>query len=72
LHVEPFGMGARRAGLSRDAAYLVRPDGYVALADPAASAERLERYLDGHAVRPRPPGTRPTLPRESGSAATPS
>jgi 2-polyprenyl-6-methoxyphenol hydroxylase-like FAD-dependent oxidoreductase len=31
-------------GLARDAAYLVRPDAYVALADPAASPAALEAY----------------------------
>lgn len=37
LHVFPWTDAARRAGLERDAYYLVRPDGYVALAceDPA-------------------------------------
>jgi hypothetical protein len=40
-----WGPAASRAGLARDAAYLVRPDGYVGLADPAASPETLEAYL---------------------------
>jgi hypothetical protein len=40
-----------RAGLARDAVYLVRPDGYVALADPDASVSRLEAYLDARRVR---------------------
>jgi hypothetical protein len=35
-----------RAGVEQDALYLVRPDGYVGLADPEASPARLERYLD--------------------------
>jgi hypothetical protein len=35
----------RRAGLRRSALYLVRPDGYVALADPRADTERLRDYL---------------------------
>jgi 2-polyprenyl-6-methoxyphenol hydroxylase-like FAD-dependent oxidoreductase len=35
-----------RAGLTRNAAYLVRPDGYVALAEPEASAAKLKAYLD--------------------------
>jgi 2-polyprenyl-6-methoxyphenol hydroxylase-like FAD-dependent oxidoreductase len=39
--------GMRRAGLRRGALYLVRPDGYVALADPRADAGRLRRYFDG-------------------------
>ena len=40
------------AGLARDAAYLVRPDTYVALADPTGSAEVLERYFKQHNLRP--------------------
>jgi 2-polyprenyl-6-methoxyphenol hydroxylase-like FAD-dependent oxidoreductase len=47
LHAFPWDLAASAAGLERDAAYLVRPDGYVALADPAASPETLERYLEG-------------------------
>jgi hypothetical protein len=34
----------RRAGLLRAAVYLVRPDGYVGLADPHARPERLRYY----------------------------
>ena len=34
-----------QAGLARDAAYLLRPDTYVALADPRPSIDALERYL---------------------------
>jgi 2-polyprenyl-6-methoxyphenol hydroxylase-like FAD-dependent oxidoreductase len=52
LHAYPWGSAASRAGLERDAAYLVRPDGYVALADPAASPATLERYLDARRLRP--------------------
>jgi hypothetical protein len=44
LHVFPWQRAMRRAGLRRGAMYLVRPDGYVALADPHASAERLHQY----------------------------
>jgi hypothetical protein len=33
------------AGLARDAAYLVRPDGYVALADARASPEAVQAYF---------------------------
>ena len=33
------------AGLARDALYLLRPDSYVALADPSATPENLERYF---------------------------
>jgi hypothetical protein len=38
-------------GLQRDAAYLIRPDGYVALADPAGSANTLARYLETRGLR---------------------
>jgi 2-polyprenyl-6-methoxyphenol hydroxylase-like FAD-dependent oxidoreductase len=36
----------RQAGLEAGALYLVRPDGYVALADPPADPRRLHRYLE--------------------------
>jgi 2-polyprenyl-6-methoxyphenol hydroxylase-like FAD-dependent oxidoreductase len=51
LQVFPFGPGAKRAGLARDALYVVRPDGYVALADPLASVARLERWLSSRGLR---------------------
>ena len=34
-----------RSGVSRGALYLIRPDGYVALADPDGDPERLGRYF---------------------------
>jgi 2-polyprenyl-6-methoxyphenol hydroxylase-like FAD-dependent oxidoreductase len=55
LHVFLWRPAMRRAGLRRNAVYLVRPDGYVALADPDASASRLEAYLDGRGLRPGAP-----------------
>ena len=45
----------RRCGLMRGALYLVRPDGYVALADPDGDPERLGRYFTGRGL--------PTTPR---------
>jgi aryl-alcohol dehydrogenase-like predicted oxidoreductase/2-polyprenyl-6-methoxyphenol hydroxylase-like FAD-dependent oxidoreductase len=51
LHVFPFGPAAARAGLARDALYLVRPDGYIALADASASVAQLERYLGSRGLR---------------------
>ena len=57
LHVFPWSPAARRSGLRRGAMCLVRPDGYVGLADPDASPARLERYLDSRGLQPlRPPG----------------
>jgi len=48
LHVSPWLSAMRRTGLRRDAMYLVRPDGHVALADPDGRASTLTRYLDAH------------------------
>jgi hypothetical protein len=45
LRVFTWRPGLRRAGFRRAALYLVRPDGYVALADPDAHPERLREYL---------------------------
>jgi 2-polyprenyl-6-methoxyphenol hydroxylase-like FAD-dependent oxidoreductase len=46
LHVFPWRPELSRTGLLRNAVYLVRPDGYVALADPAGSAIAITSYLD--------------------------
>ena len=45
LHEWPWTAAARRAGLGRDAAYLVRPDGHVGFARPTADVEGLRAYL---------------------------
>jgi 2-polyprenyl-6-methoxyphenol hydroxylase-like FAD-dependent oxidoreductase len=45
LHVFPWSAAARRSGLRRDAIYLVRPDGYIALADAEGSAQAVLSYL---------------------------
>ncbi len=64
LQCWPWSTAARAAGLRRDAAYLVRPDGYVALADPAQDPERLGAHLDRLSLRPRecPPRTEGSHP----------
>jgi 2-polyprenyl-6-methoxyphenol hydroxylase-like FAD-dependent oxidoreductase len=46
LRVLPWGKVPEAAGLMRNALYLVRPDGYVALADAHGDAEAVDRYLD--------------------------
>ena len=63
LHVFPWGRSAALAGFARDASYLVRPDGHVALADPLHSPSRLERYLDARGIRftSAPAGTSASL-----------
>ena len=48
----PWNDAFWRAGFTRDALYLVRPDGYVALAEPNARAHVLERYLEGWGILP--------------------
>jgi 2-polyprenyl-6-methoxyphenol hydroxylase-like FAD-dependent oxidoreductase len=45
LHRFAWQQRMRQAGLRRAALYLVRPDGYVALADPHGNPERLREYL---------------------------
>jgi len=45
LHVFPWGPEAGRTGLCRNAVYLVRPDGYVALADAGPNAVAVSSYL---------------------------
>jgi 2-polyprenyl-6-methoxyphenol hydroxylase-like FAD-dependent oxidoreductase len=45
LHVFAWSDAADRAGLARDAVYVVRPDGYVGFADGDARASRLAAYL---------------------------
>jgi 2-polyprenyl-6-methoxyphenol hydroxylase-like FAD-dependent oxidoreductase len=55
LHVFAWRTSMRRTGLRRDAVYLVRPDGYIALADSAGSAKALTAYLDVRKLRPRTP-----------------
>ena len=45
LHVYPWEAGMRRAGFERNAAYLIRPDGYIGLADRGGSASAIDAYL---------------------------
>jgi 2-polyprenyl-6-methoxyphenol hydroxylase-like FAD-dependent oxidoreductase len=62
LHVFPWRPAMRRGGLRRDAVYLVRPDGYVALADPEGRAAAVTSYLD---ARKLTPAARELTPRRS-------
>jgi 2-polyprenyl-6-methoxyphenol hydroxylase-like FAD-dependent oxidoreductase len=55
LHVFPWRPEMGRTGLRRHAAYLVRPDGYVALAD-AGTGAAITTYLNSRNLRPS--GTR--------------
>jgi 2-polyprenyl-6-methoxyphenol hydroxylase-like FAD-dependent oxidoreductase len=48
MHVFPWSQEANAAGLARDAAYLVRPDGHVALTTLEPTPERLKEYCSKH------------------------
>ncbi|MGH9685166.1 MAG: FAD-dependent monooxygenase [Candidatus Acidiferrales bacterium] len=53
LHVFPWRPRMGRAGLRRNALYLVRPDGYVALAeDPDGGATTVASYLEARQLTP--------------------
>ncbi len=51
LHVFPWDERMMQAGLLRDAAYLIRPDGYVGLADAKGSVSAIDAYLSEKNVR---------------------
>ena len=52
LHPHRWGASAQAAGVQRDAAYLLRPDGYVALAAPGGSDRAIARYFAARNLRP--------------------
>ncbi len=54
IQVHQFAWHPRHeeAGLARDAAYLLRPDTYVAVAEPDAAVEVLERYFTDRGFAP--------------------
>ncbi|HUB29707.1 MAG TPA: FAD-dependent monooxygenase, partial [Terracidiphilus sp.] len=52
LHVFPYSPQARSVRLRRNAAYLVRPDGYVALAEPDGNPEPFAAFLDVRVLSP--------------------
>ena len=46
FHVFPWQPGLAASGIAENAVYLIRPDGYIAFADPTAKARNLAAYLD--------------------------
>ena len=52
LHVFPWTASHESAGLTRNAAYILRPDTYVALADPTADPLLVERYFAERGLTP--------------------
>ncbi len=53
LHVFPWRPEMGRAGLRRNAVYLVRPDGYVALADAEGRGAAIISYFDARKLGPK-------------------
>jgi len=54
VHELPWNAAVSAAGLARDAAYLLRPDGYVALAAAPGDDAALAAHLARFAIVPRP------------------
>jgi hypothetical protein len=54
LHAFGWRSEYEKAGLVRDALYLLRPDSYVALADGSGAAGALDRYFADHGIRLTP------------------
>jgi len=53
LHAFPWLVDMAHAGLHRNAAYLVRPDGYIAIVAPQSRTGRIADYLDAHHIATR-------------------
>jgi 2-polyprenyl-6-methoxyphenol hydroxylase-like FAD-dependent oxidoreductase len=54
LNVFAWQPNHESAGLARNALYLLRPDTYVALAEPSGSADALDSYFNDLGIRPAP------------------
>src|SRR5271154_2811336 len=65
LHIFPWHHEMVRAGLHRNAIYLVRPDGYVAMANPEGIAAAVTSYLDAHQITPAPDARLELQPRSA-------
>jgi 2-polyprenyl-6-methoxyphenol hydroxylase-like FAD-dependent oxidoreductase len=52
LHAFPWQVAASHAGYEKNAAYLVRPDGYVGWAGAGEDAQGLSAYLARHRIAP--------------------
>ena len=52
LHAFAWQAAMKHAGLRKNAVYLVRPDGYIALADAQGRAAAIGLYLDKNKIKP--------------------
>jgi hypothetical protein len=59
LHVFPWRSEMGPAGLQRNAVYLIRPDGYVAVADPQGRGTAITSYFDARKLALHTRGKRP-------------
>ena len=50
LHTFPWRAQLTRTGLARNALYLIRPDGYIALTDPTSNPTTLTSYLEANGM----------------------
>jgi 2-polyprenyl-6-methoxyphenol hydroxylase-like FAD-dependent oxidoreductase len=62
LEIVPWQPAMERSGLERGAIYLIRPDGYIALADLEGEPERLDHYFRSRGL---PTGLRRDQPRSA-------
>lgn len=51
VHTFAWGDAAQNAGLERNAAYLIRPDGHVALVSSEQSVAKLRAFIDRIGLR---------------------
>ena len=63
IHMYPWATEYGEAGLARDAVYLLRPDTYVAVAEPSGRAEVLDVYLSTRGMRLTAAATRSSSTR---------
>jgi hypothetical protein len=70
LHTFPWQARMGRAGLRRNAVYLIRPDGYIGLADPAGDASAIEQYLAKHKIRSADQGELAAAAENGGQVAS--
>jgi hypothetical protein len=62
LHELPWNEHTQAAGLERNSLYLVRPDGYIALADSKQDAEKFRNFLSRFKIAPLRGGFSPLPP----------
>jgi len=65
LQAFAWSESAKHAGLRQDALYLVRPDGYVALASVEQSVSKLRGFVERFQLRFKEPAAQTRLKNES-------